>query len=48
LRNLVGRNLYSPESQNLLQLYRNQAEAVDAMTKWGYVYDPVAEELERL
>jgi hypothetical protein len=48
LRNLVGRNLYSPESQNLLQLYRNQAEAVDAMTEWGYVYDPVAEELERL
>ena len=48
LRHLVGRNLYEPESQNLLQLYLNQAEAVEAMTEWGYVYDPVTEQLERL
>jgi hypothetical protein len=48
LRNLVGRNLYEPESQNLLQLYLNQAEAVEAMAEWGYVYDPVTEELDRL
>ena len=48
LRHLAGRNLYDPASQNLLQLYLNQAAAVDALTAWGYVYDPVTEKLERL
>lgn len=48
LRNLVGRNLYDPSGLNLLQLYMNQAEAVQRMAEWGYVYDPAAEELNRL
>jgi len=48
LRHLVGRNLYEPASQNLLQLYLNQAQAVEAMAQWGYIYDPVDEELSRL
>ena len=48
LKNLVGRNLYDPESQNLIQLFINQADAMDALADWGYEYDSVTETLSRL
>jgi hypothetical protein len=48
LKDLVGRNLYDPGSQNLLQLFINQADAVNALADWGYEYDPVTEVLSKL
>jgi hypothetical protein len=48
LKDLVGRNLYDPASQNLLQLFLNQADAVNALADWGYQYDPATGVLSRL
>lgn len=48
LRNLVGLNLHSPVGQGLTQLYSDQAEAMSALTSWGYKYDPASKTVERL
>jgi hypothetical protein len=48
LKDLVGRNLYDPQSQNLLQLFVNQADAVNTLADWGYEYDPATGVLSRL
>jgi len=43
LKDLVGANLYDPESAGLVSLYDDpaQALALSDISNWGYVYDPV-------
>ena len=43
LKDLVGANLYDPESADLESLYDDpaQALALSDISNWGYVYDPV-------
>lgn len=48
LRHLAGRNLYDPASQNLLQLYQDRDEAMNALMGWGYQYDPATQMVDRL
>ena len=41
LKDLVGRNLFDPESVKLVSLYDDpaQALALSDISNWGYVYD---------
>ena len=45
LKDLVGRNLFDPESVKLVSLYDDpaQALALSDISNWGYVYDPGTE-----
>lgn len=48
LRNLVGKNMTDPNSQNLLQLYYDKSYAIDELTLWGYTYNDTNNTLSKI
>ena len=43
LKDIVGGNLFDPASAGLVSLYTDPAFALDDISSWGYVYDPVTQ-----
>jgi hypothetical protein len=48
LRDLTGGRLYDPSGDNLLDLYDDPNDALDAMGDWGYYYNVDSGELDYL
>ena len=40
LKDLVGQNLYDPGANSLVPLYSDPLFALEALSEWGYIYDP--------
>ena len=43
IKDEVGKNLVEPTDSSLVPLYSNPLFARDAISEWGYIYDPISE-----
>ncbi len=40
LKDLTGQRIYDPTGEGLFPLYNDPFYALDALTEWGYSFDP--------